>query len=425
MTRESITTTRGKRSRQGSGWTSFARYSGRIRLKTGNGRSSPTPPHVSGLHPTTRGRCSIRRSGRWPGRSSSKLFWPLYVPFLLIVLFAFVYAWRHDNLMVALMWTAYCDLGSRDRLRRDLVRHAASTPISRANGSGRGSPAIDQARRRSARNGEFRRPESSGFRIAPEARAAPAPDVATGVHRRGHRPIRLRARLPRQERRHPFRALDAASEAPTSCSSCRTTTTRGNRTSPISSPTRRPASRRIWSNCVGFPRTRALFGGGAADRDRLVRWARRQQHPTYFWYSAYRDLTAARIRINAAIRQAFATAESDQDCADWLALFGSAPRPADSLQLQEIPTLAFGGLSSLRYSACVVITLSNKIDDCKAFLHGRLEHACYGEADPGRNVALGRWNIQELVSKRWAFPRIRGDVPAGVQARNVDAASRT
>src|SRR5712691_12745366 len=53
----------------------------------------------------------------------------------------------------------------------------------------------------------------------------------------------------------------------------------------------------IWCNCVGFPRTQKLFLGGAENRDRLVLWARRQQHPTTFWYSAYRDLTADRIRI--------------------------------------------------------------------------------------------------------------------------------
>jgi deferrochelatase/peroxidase EfeB len=113
----------------------------------------------------------------------------------------------------------------------------------------------------------------------------------------------------------------------------------------------------IWSNCVGFPRARSLFGGGAADRDRLVRWARRQQHPTRLWYQAYRDLTTARIRTNAAIRQGIASAESQQDCADWLSLFGSTPRPGTTLDLPELPTFAFGGVSSLRYSAVLCIAL--------------------------------------------------------------------
>ena len=63
-----------------------------------------------------------------------------------------------------------------------------------------------------------------------------------------------------------------------------------------------------------------------------------------FWYSAYPDLTTERIRINAAIRQGLASAESEADAADWLACFGSSPRPPDALETAEIPALAFGGL---------------------------------------------------------------------------------
>jgi deferrochelatase/peroxidase EfeB len=144
----------------------------------------------------------------------------------------------------------------------------------------------------------------------------------------------------------------------------------------------------IWSNCVGFPRTRGLFGGGAADRTRLVHWARRQQQPTRFWYSAYQDLSAARIRINAAIRQGIATAESAQDCQDWLALFGSAMRPPDSLQTQEIPTLVYGGLSSLRYSEALGYSLSGDLGRSKSFVGWLSQYARFGEADPGQSVAL-------------------------------------
>ena len=116
----------------------------------------------------------------------------------------------------------------------------------------------------------------------------------------------------------------------------------------------------IWSNCVGFPRSRQLFGGGAADRDKLVRWARRQQHPTLFWYTAYPGLTTARIRLNAAIRQGIASALSNAVASVWLACFGSAPKPAPALHLPEIPTLAFGGLSRLRFGEGHVLTLGEE-----------------------------------------------------------------
>ena len=55
----------------------------------------------------------------------------------------------------------------------------------------------------------------------------------------------------------------------------------------------------VWSNTEGYPRTRWLFLDGARDGDRFKRWARRQQVPTLFWYSAYPDLNTARIRINS------------------------------------------------------------------------------------------------------------------------------
>ena len=142
----------------------------------------------------------------------------------------------------------------------------------------------------------------------------------------------------------------------------------------------------IWSNCVGFPRARSLFGGGAADRDRLVRWARRQQHPTYFWYQRYRDLTTARIRTNAAIRQGIASAESQQDCADWLSLFGSTPRPGRTLDAPELPTLVFGGLSNFRYAACWGVALGGA--KVKTWMQWIRDHATFGEARNSAHTAV-------------------------------------
>jgi deferrochelatase/peroxidase EfeB len=155
----------------------------------------------------------------------------------------------------------------------------------------------------------------------------------------------------------------------------------------------------IWSNCRGFPQTKNLFGQGAMDRDRLVQWARRQQMPTPFWYSAYPALTADRIRTNAAIRQGLASALSDADARDWLALFGSATRPADALDLTEIPTLVFGGLSNRPFAECHVVQFNSEAkpsqedelgaDDRAAYnarewLSTIAEDATYGEAEPNQ-----------------------------------------
>ncbi len=89
----------------------------------------------------------------------------------------------------------------------------------------------------------------------------------------------------------------------------------------------------IWSNTVGFPRTNNLFFLGAVDGDRLRRWTRRQQYPSLFWYTAYPKLTLARMRTNAAIRQGIACAATEAEAADWLACFGSSPRPANSVEV--------------------------------------------------------------------------------------------
>jgi deferrochelatase/peroxidase EfeB len=146
----------------------------------------------------------------------------------------------------------------------------------------------------------------------------------------------------------------------------------------------------IWSNCFGFPRSSALFGRGATDRDRLVRWARRQQHPTTFWYSAYPYLTADRIRINAAIRQGLASAESDADARDWLDLFGSKTRPPDALQVSQVPTLVFGGLPRLRHATCLAIQFDSRstLPERRHWLATAARHASYGEMLPGQQAAV-------------------------------------
>ena len=71
----------------------------------------------------------------------------------------------------------------------------------------------------------------------------------------------------------------------------------------------------IWSNTVGFPKSEQLIFEGAKDGDRLRRWTRRQQRTTWFWYTAYPDLTLNRIRVNGAIRQGIRRRRSEADAA--------------------------------------------------------------------------------------------------------------
>jgi len=100
----------------------------------------------------------------------------------------------------------------------------------------------------------------------------------------------------------------------------------------------------VWSNTMGFPRTRLLFLDGATDGERFKRYARQSMVRTSFWYSAYPTLTTANIRGNALIRRGLADALTDDEAVRWLALFGSAPRPVEKLETTQIQSLLFGGM---------------------------------------------------------------------------------
>src|SRR4029077_7070997 len=124
----------------------------------------------------------------------------------------------------------------------------------------------------------------------------------------------------------------------------------------------------VWSNAEGFPRTTNLVQGGAKDGDRLKRWARRQQLPTRFWYAAYPELTSDRVRINAAIRDGFATAWTEADAARWLAHFRFAPQKTDPVETARIPTLVFGALPGLSCARSFVLRFSDVRGGARAWL---------------------------------------------------------
>jgi deferrochelatase/peroxidase EfeB len=171
----------------------------------------------------------------------------------------------------------------------------------------------------------------------------------------------------------------------------------------------------IWTNTVGFPPTQRLTHGGVQDGDRVTRWFHNQQQRTDFAYAASPDLTLGRIRSNAAIRKGFASAETEDEAASWLALFGGrspvslpaaqskgigAPVPAgpdlsgpdlsgpDSSGPgalprfnSKVPTLAYGTLSHRHHAACLVLQL--KPGDpaaCRAWLAAIAPDICYGPA---------------------------------------------
>jgi hypothetical protein len=74
----------------------------------------------------------------------------------------------------------------------------------------------------------------------------------------------------------------------------------------------------IWSNTVGFPRTRFLFFDGARDGARFKAFTRDLQRYTNAWYSAYPDLTVQTIDNNSGVREGLFSSLDDTATREWL-----------------------------------------------------------------------------------------------------------
>lgn len=77
----------------------------------------------------------------------------------------------------------------------------------------------------------------------------------------------------------------------------------------------------VWSNTVGFPRSKNLVGGGAALEEPFKHYARRHQTYTNLWYSAYPFLSVENILNNAAIREKLFAPMQGAELDGWLRRF--------------------------------------------------------------------------------------------------------
>ena len=77
----------------------------------------------------------------------------------------------------------------------------------------------------------------------------------------------------------------------------------------------------VFSNGVGYPRTRCLVKGGAEHEEKYKKTLRRNQLPSLSWYKAYPGLTAVDLARNSRIRNGLEReTPSDSQLCDWLAL---------------------------------------------------------------------------------------------------------
>ena len=158
----------------------------------------------------------------------------------------------------------------------------------------------------------------------------------------------------------------------------------------------------IWSNSVGFPRSQNLFQGGATDGERFKRYARQSMVPTRFWYSAYPELTTSIIRTNSEIRRGLSGTMTEDEAIRWLALYGSAARPASKLVSSEIQSLVFGGLGFLKFGTCLLFDLPNNVAAARKWLAAVHPHIAFNDGRRliGREatvtLALGARGLQRL-----------------------------
>ncbi|HEU0016282.1 MAG TPA: hypothetical protein VFQ45_21565 [Longimicrobium sp.] len=80
----------------------------------------------------------------------------------------------------------------------------------------------------------------------------------------------------------------------------------------------------VWSNCVGFPRTKNLIQEGARDEQKFKAYSRDSQIPTQVWYSAYRWLSVDNINNNTKVRLGLYGDMSADEAAVWVRRFGGS-----------------------------------------------------------------------------------------------------
>jgi hypothetical protein len=76
----------------------------------------------------------------------------------------------------------------------------------------------------------------------------------------------------------------------------------------------------VFTNGIGFPRTKFLLFRGAEDELPYKRYLRRHQLPTQVWYKAYPGLTVTDLMRNTMLRQGLAGRMTDAQAQRWLAL---------------------------------------------------------------------------------------------------------
>jgi deferrochelatase/peroxidase EfeB len=182
----------------------------------------------------------------------------------------------------------------------------------------------------------------------------------------------------------------------------------------------------VWSNSIGFPRAKNLFQDGATDGERFKRYARASMKPTLFWYSAYPELTTDHVRCNAAMRRGLAGALTNDEAAQWLALFGSGARPEAMLETMEIQSLVFGGLGFMKEGSVLLHNLPDDRARARAFMRGIFPEIGFGDGRKLRHDAIVTVALGPRALEKLGLPDdcLRGFAAAFLQGMSGEARNR-
>ncbi|HEX8217045.1 MAG TPA: hypothetical protein VF577_06240 [Allosphingosinicella sp.] len=182
----------------------------------------------------------------------------------------------------------------------------------------------------------------------------------------------------------------------------------------------------VWSNSIGFPRAANLVQGGATDGERFKRYARASMVPTRFWYSAYPALVTDHVRCNAALRRGLAAALTNDEASQWLALFGSGPRPDSKLETSQIQSLVFGGLGFMLEGSCVLYNLPDDREKSRDFMAKLYPLVGFGDGRRLRRRAVVTVALGPRALEKLGLPAdcVRGFPAAFVEGMSIEARNR-
>ena len=160
----------------------------------------------------------------------------------------------------------------------------------------------------------------------------------------------------------------------------------------------------VWSNCVGFPRTKNLFQDGATDEQRFKAYSRDSQIPTQVWYSAYRWLSVDNINNNTKIRLGLYGDMSAEDAGLWVRRFGGSTNvdntgaalgpkaktpAAPKVELEDVQGLVARSFNGLRHADYLPVYLPHDPAAARAWVSEMVDAVTPGDKRTKDVVAEG------------------------------------